>query len=131
MTPGEIEKRFDIIHRNATRCCRVGRHIVDRRNGVCFANWLLFGRRNTIRGFIDVLRENQFPPRFNKHDDFLNYLARIEGGSYSESLKGAANEFERVLGAIEAQGIIAGARIHAASEAALEAYSPRQNAPER
>jgi hypothetical protein len=94
-----------------------------------FLNWRLFAKRATVKGFLEVLQSNKFPSRFNQSSDFLGYLSEIQTGEYSEQLKGAAREFEKVLGAIESQGIIAGMRVHAASEAALEAYSPAASVP--
>ena len=90
-----------------------------------FLSWHLFAKRATVKGYLEVLRFDKFPPRFNQSSDFLDYLSDIQTGEYSEQLKSTAREFEKVLGAIESQGIIAGMRAHAASEAALEAYSPK------
>jgi len=92
-------------------------------------NWRLFGRRKTVEGFLTVLQTNNFPPRFYQHDDFLNYLARIESNTCPESLKRTAKEFEKMLEFAESQGILAGARMHAATEVALEMYSPKARAP--
>lgn len=92
-------------------------------------NWRLWGRRTMVRGFVEVLRSNNFPPRFNRRGDFLNYLHRVQDGHYPEPLKRAAREFYQLLATIESQGMLAGMRAHAASELALEAYSPKANAP--
>ncbi len=95
-------------------------------------NWRLFGKRQTIAGFLQVLRTNNFPLRYNREDHFLSYLARVEDDEKSsETLRRSAKDFERVLSLAEQQGVLAGMRMHAASEIALEAYSPRVNAPGR
>jgi hypothetical protein len=93
-------------------------------------NWRLFGRRVTVSRFLEILRSNNCPSRFYQHDDFLNYLARIDGDTnLPESARRAAKVLHEMLGLFEAQGILIGARMHAASELALEAYSPKANAP--
>lgn len=93
-------------------------------------NWRIFAKRRTVAGFVEVLRANNFPPRFYQSDDFLSYLARIETDQkLAEQVKRAAKEFHQVLAFFESQGILVGARMHSASELALEAYSPKARAP--
>jgi len=101
--------------------------LVDGLTGII--NWRVFRRRKTIDQLLGTLRANSFPPRFYHHDQMLTYLGRIEDGGYPEPVRRAAQELETMLGLAEASGILAGARLHAAAEAALELYSPRAQAP--
>jgi hypothetical protein len=91
-----------------------------------FLNWRLAGRPAAVRGFLAVLRANDFPPRENAHDDFLGYLARLDSDDQPKpDYQRAAKELYTLLASTEAQGILAGMRMHAASDAALDLYSPR------
>jgi hypothetical protein len=76
-----------------------------------------------------MLRANNFPKREYQHDDFLGYLARIEDGPYGDSVKTSTKEIYFLLSTFENMGILLGMRMHAASEAALETYSPKAEAP--
>jgi hypothetical protein len=79
-----------------------------------------------VQGFLAVLRANDFPPRENPHDDFLGYLARLDSDYQPKpDYQRAAKELYTLLASTEAQGIIAGMRMHAASDAALDLYSPK------
>lgn len=98
--------------------------------------WRLYGRRKTIDRVLQILREAAFPPRFYRHDDFSNYLARIENdplGAAQEprpvQLTRLARELRQVLELHEQRGVLAGMRMDSAAEAALEQYSPRASAP--
>lgn len=91
-----------------------------------FLNWRLAGRPAAVEGFLAVLRTNNFPPRENAHDDFLGYLARLDSDYQPKpDYQRAAKELYTLLASIEAQGILAGMRMHAASDAALDLYSPK------
>lgn len=92
-------------------------------------SWRLFGKRQTVNDFLHLLRASEFPPRFYEHDDFTGYLSRVEDGEFPAPLKQAAAQFEQLLRIAESQGILAGMRMHAAAEAALEVHSPRARAP--
>jgi hypothetical protein len=59
----------------------------------------------------------------------LSYLSRIENDYIIDAeRRRTAQEIYKLLGMSEGAGIMAGARMHSASEAALEMYSPRANA---
>lgn len=92
-------------------------------------SWRLYGRKSMVNKFLHFLRANNFPKRKYAHDDFQNYLARIEGGPYTASVKASAKEINFLLSTFESMGILLGMRMHSASEAALDAYSPRSGAP--
>ena len=92
--------------------------------------WRLHGRKTVVAAYLNVLQTNRFPKRYYQHDDFLSYLARIhDDDSLSTEVKAVARDFERALLLHESSGILAGARMHSASELALEQYSPRSRAP--
>lgn len=93
--------------------------------------WRLWGRRKAVEFIVQILRANNFPPREHGHDNFTSYLARIEEGPYPDAIHRAAKELYAALGAWEDRGVLLGARMHAASELALELYSPRARAPAR
>jgi hypothetical protein len=93
-------------------------------------SWRLYGKRFMVNKFVEFLRANNFPKRKYAHDDFLNYLARIEDEpSCPASVKASAKEIYFVLSTFESMGILLGMRMHSASEAALDAYSPKSEAP--
>jgi hypothetical protein len=93
-------------------------------------SWRLYGKKLMTRKFLFLLQSNNFPKREYEHDDFSNYLARIDDGlQYSMSIKTAAKDIYSLLSTYESIGILLGARMHAASEAALDAYSPKSEAP--
>jgi hypothetical protein len=92
--------------------------------------WKLYSRRVVSEYILRVLRTNNFPRRYYDHDDFLNYIWRVENDDASPpSLKHAATAMHMLLAIFEDHGIVIGARVHSASEMALEIYSPRANAP--
>ena len=39
--------------------------------------WRLHGKNVAVGNFLRCLRANNFPERYFKHDDFLNYLSRV------------------------------------------------------
>jgi hypothetical protein len=91
-----------------------------------FLNWRFAGRKSAVQGFLEVLRANNFPPRENEHDDFLGYLARLDSDYQPKpDYKRAAKELYTFLASTETRGILAGMRVHAASDAALDIYSPK------
>lgn len=92
-------------------------------------SWSLYGKKLMIGKFLVLLKTNKFPKREYQHDDFLAYLARIEAGPYADSIKTSAKEIYFFLSTFESMGILLGMRMHGASEAALEAYSPKADAP--
>lgn len=92
--------------------------------------WRLNGRRKTIDGFVELLRANNYPKRTYRDDDFLSYLARIESDEgASAKLLSNAREMQALLGIYENVGILPGMRMHSASDAALDIYSPKAEAP--
>lgn len=94
-------------------------------------SWRLYGRKLMVQKMLEALRTNTFPKRFYSHDDILGYLARIEDSEeVSSSVKSAAKQLEFMLVTFENLGILAGARMYSATEAALEVYSPRGAAKE-
>lgn len=92
-------------------------------------SWHLYSKRLMINKFLGLLRANNYPKRIYQDDDFLDYLARIEDGTYPDTLKKSAKEFFSLLSTFEGMGILLGMRMHSASEAALEIYSPKAEAP--
>lgn len=93
-------------------------------------SWRLYGRKFMVSKFLGFLRVNNFPKREYAHDDFSNYLARIEEGPYTASVKASAKEIYFILSTFESMGILLGMRMHSASDVALDAYSPRSEAPD-
>jgi hypothetical protein len=92
--------------------------------------WRLHGRRIMVENFLRFLRTKNFPRRYYDHDGFTNYLDRVENDdALSPSLRRDAKEWYKLLGIFEDLGIFVGARMHSATEIALETYSPRANAP--
>lgn len=92
-------------------------------------SWRLYGKKLMVNKFLGLLRENNYPKREYQHDDFLDYLVRIECGPYTDSVKKSAKEIYFLLSTFENMGILLGMRMHGASEAALETYSPKAEAP--
>jgi hypothetical protein len=91
-----------------------------------FLNWRFAGRPAAVKGFLAVLRANNFPPRESTQDDFLGYIARLDSDYQPKpDYRRAAKELYTLLASTEAQGILAGMRMHAASDAALDLYSPK------
>ena len=92
--------------------------------------WRLYGREIMVRLNLRLLKENRFPMRYYRHDDFLNYLSRIkEDYASSSALKCEVKVIEAVLAMSENSGIFVSARLYHAFEIALERYSPRDLAP--
>lgn len=88
--------------------------------------WRSYGKKRTVENNLTLLRANKFPKRQFPHDDFLNYLARIENDtSYSQQIKEAAKQWGQALAISEGSGILLGMRMHAAAEEALNIYSPK------
>ena len=100
--------------------------------------WRLYGRKVMIEKALLLFRSNKFPMREYKHDDLeyqyeglLGYLARIEdNGEISPSIKRVAKDLETMLTMWENQGILVGARMYSATEAALDIYAPKRLAKE-
>ena len=84
-------------------------------------SWRLYSRKLMVQRMLEVLRANKFPKRFYAHDDILNYLSRIEDSEeISPFVKSSAKQFEFMLVTFENLGILAGARMYSAAEAALD-----------
>lgn len=91
--------------------------------------WRLHGKKLMTEKFLLILRANNFPKREYAHDDFTNYLARIgDLSNFSTSVSASAKEIYLLLSTFEGIGIFPGARMHAATEAALDVYSPKSEA---
>ena len=98
--------------------------------GLIFS-WQVYGREKAVMNFVAVLHHNEFPGRYTKGDDFLHYLARIEDDDALDAhVRQSAREIGSLLKMYETIGLLQGARMHNVSERALEAYSPRANAPD-
>ena len=95
-------------------------------------SWRLYRRKIAVDNAFAFLMANAFPPREYDHDNFGNYLARIQDGpEYAQPLRHTAVEIERVLTFVEQLGILVGERAWAAYEAALDIYAPRSKATRR
>jgi hypothetical protein len=93
--------------------------------------WRVYGREKAVIDFVALLHYNRFPGRYCKDDDFLRYLARIENDdTLDPDVRHSGREMGSLLGMYESMGMLQGARMHNVSERALEAYSPRSNAPD-
>jgi hypothetical protein len=97
--------------------------VIETLSGVL--SWHLYSKRLMINKFLRLLWENNYPKRTYKDEDFLDYLSRIEDGTHSDTLKKSAKEFYSLLSTFESMGILLGIRMHSASQAALEIYSPK------
>lgn len=96
-----------------------------------YIHWRVRGKQAAVDGFLRSLRSNNFPPRYYKHDDFLNYLCRVgDDPAIPPRTKWEAKAMESLLAMFENSGVLRGVRWHAASEIALETYSPRSQAPD-
>jgi hypothetical protein len=91
--------------------------------------WRAYGKRLLVDKYVAFMKEKKFPPRFYKDEDCLDYLARIEDGNFPLPTQRAAVRFQQQLATNEEMGILVGMRMHSASEAALEKYSPNADAP--
>jgi hypothetical protein len=88
--------------------------------------WKLYGRKLAVKNALAFLKGNQYPQREYAHDNFGNYLARIQDDpQYPPTLRQSAVDIERVLDLIEEAGITVGARAHSAYNMALDIYAPR------
>ena len=94
-----------------------------------FISWHFYGKQKLIKLNLEMLIKNNFPKRMYSHDDVLNYLCRIDDDdSYSVQTKMAAKNWEQMLAFYENFGIILGMRMNSAADAALDIYSPKQEA---
>lgn len=92
--------------------------------------WRFHGRHQMKAAMLAHLSQNKMPRRYYSHDDLLNYLARVANDEDAPvQAKTAARETELMAKFYESLGIVASARFHTATEAALEVYSPRASAP--
>lgn len=86
--------------------------------------WRLYGRKIAVGNALTFLKANEFPARNDMQDDFLGYIARIQDDpQYSEKLRKAATDIERMLLLIEQLGIVVGSRAHSTFDAALARYA--------
>lgn len=92
-------------------------------------SWRLYAKRYMVDRYVLFLKSNNFPKRQYSSDGVSSYLARIDG--YSEAkIQAAISQIQFLLTTHEDLGIISGARVSSAWEAALDEYSPRSDAPE-
>lgn len=92
--------------------------------------WHLYGKNQMIERNLSMLRSNNYPKRRFAHDDFLNYLSRLEeDDACPQQIKIAAKQWEQALAFFEGSGILLGMRMHAAADDALNIYSPKLDAP--
>ncbi len=90
-------------------------------------SWRLYGKKKVVQLNLNTLQFNNFPKRELEHDDFSNYLARIEtSDDYSVQLKAVAKNWEQSLTFFEHTGILIGMRMHAAADEALNIYSSKK-----
>ena len=90
-------------------------------------SWRTYGKKKIVQLNLNILQFNNFPKREFEHDDFSNYLARIEiGDESSVQLKAVAKNWEQSLAFFEHTGILIGMRMHAAADDALDIYSPKK-----
>jgi hypothetical protein len=92
--------------------------------------WRLYGRRKAIKGFLNVLEQNAFPRvREYGHDGVGSYLSRIvDDDDAAPKLRQVARELDGVRDRWDDFGMMAGWRMHSASEAALDIHAPRSTA---
>lgn len=93
-------------------------------------SWRLYGKKKAIERNLTLLRSNKFPKRQYAHDNFLQYLVRIEQDeSCPLQIKSAAKQWEQALALFEDSGILLGMRMYSAADEALNIYSPKDEAP--
>jgi hypothetical protein len=103
-------------------------YIIETLGGVL--SWWVYGKKRMIGMQLQFLRVHNFPRRKFSHDSFSAYMFRIEEDEDSPAaLKALAKESTRTLELFDNLGILLGMRMHSAAEAALEAYSPKAQAP--
>ena len=81
--------------------------------------WRLYGRKHVVGIAMNLFKANGFPQRKYEHDTLLAYLSRIKGDPENPSrLRQSAVQVEQTLVIMEELGILVGARMHSAYEAA-------------
>lgn len=91
--------------------------------------WHLYGKGVAVKRAVEFLRANKFPMREYEHDDFANYLCRIqEFDEYPQSVKSSAKEIERELALLEKITVWPATRMWSAWDVALNIYAPRERA---
>jgi hypothetical protein len=94
--------------------------------------WRLYGRKLAVGNAVAFLNASEYPPRKYFHDNFGNYLVRIQNGpECPATLRRSAVDIEHMLSMIEQLGISVGARAHSTFEAALDVYAPPSQASHR
>jgi hypothetical protein len=92
--------------------------------------WHLYGKRQAVQANLQLLRQGNYPKREYAHETFWNYLLRVEDEPrYDADLRASAKQWHFALGMWEQMGILVGMRMHAATDAALDIYSPNSEAP--
>ena len=93
-------------------------------------SWRLYTKKVLVQKFIDHMRLRQLPKRKFAEEGFTEYVSRLEDDpKQPDSVKRVATEFRMGLEIWETSGIFTGMRMHAAAEAAFDAYSPKAEAP--
>jgi len=88
--------------------------------------WRLYGKKLLVQKIVHIFRANNFPKREYKNEDICNYVTRLrEDNETSLSVKTATEQLEFLFVTYENLGVLAGARMYSAAEAALDVYSQR------
>ncbi len=92
--------------------------------------WRAHGRKAMIKRILNFLRAHEFPKRKFRQDNIGNYLHRIASeGGLPESVRLRAQGLQLEREAAESYGMLAESRFESALNAALDIYSPREDAP--
>jgi len=95
-------------------------------------DWRLYGRKLAVGNAVAFLKASEYPTRKYSHDNFGNYLARIQDDpEYPATLRRSVREIEHMLPMVEQVGISVGVRAHSTFEAALDVYAPPSQASHR
>ncbi len=94
--------------------------------------WRLYGRNLVVGTAVNIFKTREFPQRKYPDDSLGDYLCRIQDDpEYPSRLRQSAAQVEQTLVVMEEFGILVGARMHSAYEAALDIYAPRERATDR
>ena len=90
--------------------------------------WRLYGKKLLVEKIMHIFQANHFPKREYKHEDVGNYVTRLREDNETPLLvKTASEQLEFLFVTYENLGVLAGARMYSAAEAALDAYSPKNS----
>jgi len=92
--------------------------------------WRMYGKRTTVKEYLDILQNNKMPQREYAESDLDDYLHRIqEEAKYPDPIRKVAREVEWALRALERVGFLTGRRVRSAAIEAYDRYSPKSAAP--